>query len=113
MVSMRCFSDQYLLPAAFRTAHPDEVYYNGWLPKSSPLLRPRIGNYLANKELVPARVDFRPDTSAWEQHWVLLIEEVGDDYMMVDPWTGKIGLLSETYNIVGDDVLEAIFYQLM
>jgi hypothetical protein len=112
MVASGAFSNQYLLPAAFRTAHPNRVYYNGFLSRESPLMIPRIAEYLSDGILVPARVDFKPVTSAWEQHWVLLIQELDGDYLMADPWTGTIGSLSETYGIAGTDVLEAIFYTL-
>jgi hypothetical protein len=112
MVEAGCFIKQYLLAAALRTAHPVHIDYKGYEIRSSTLMVPRIDKYLGEGVPVPARVDFIPSTDAWEQHWVLLIDKSGDDYVIVDPWTGKQGLLSEVYGIPGIDVLEAIFYRL-
>jgi len=113
MVAMRGFSDQYLLPAAFRAAHPNKISYHGYLSRENAKMAEEITKYLNVAQPVPVRVDFKPSTVAWEQHWVLLIGEKDNDYEMIDPWTGRIGLLSEVYNIPGVDVLEAIFYKLL
>jgi hypothetical protein len=112
MVSMGGFSNQYLLPAAFRTAHPKAITYENFLTRDNPEMISKASGYLTVGRPVPARVDFVPSTIAWEQHWVLLVEEVGEDYVIVDPWTGRVGFLSEVYDVVGIDVLEAIFYKL-
>ena len=105
------FNGRYLLPAAFRTVHSDDISYEGFLTKDDNRMLPKINEWLNAGKPVPARVDFRPTTPAWEQHWVLLYRKLGDDYKIVDPWTGERRLLSETYGVPGVDVLEAIFYQ--
>lgn len=113
MLSSGAFNGPYLLPAAFRTAHPDSISYEEFLTRDNARMLPKIREWLNSGKPVPARVDFNPDTAAWEQHWVLLLEEHDGDYKIADPWTGKTGRLSEVYNVPGVDVLEAIFYQLI
>ena len=71
----------------------------------------QIREYLDNGIPVPARVDFRPDTGRWEQHWVLLTGYTNDDdFIMCDPWWGDTIPVSERYNISGDDILISVFY---
>ncbi len=115
MLTSRAFSGPYLVSGAFQKAHPDKISYEGYLSRDGNLnlsMLPKIGEWLNAGRPVPARVDFKPDTAAWEQHWVLLLEEIDNDYKIADPWTGKTGLLSEAYDVPGVDVLEAIFYKL-
>lgn len=107
------FNGPYLISGAFLKAHPDDVIYENWITRDNPEMIDKINDYLLSGRTVPARVDFRPSTASWEQHWVLLLVPKGvDDYLMVDPWTGEQGLLSESYGISGTDVLEALFYRL-
>lgn len=113
MLLFNAFSGPYLLPAAFLMAHSGRVSYEGFLNRDDNRMLPKISEWLAAGKLVPARVDFNPDTTAWEQHWVLLLNEVDGDYKIADPWTGETGLLSEIYDVPGIDVLEAIFYQII
>ena len=113
MVAASCFSNQYILPKALETTHPSDIEYVEFLTRDDPRMIPQINNWLVYDRPMPARVDFNPATDAWEQHWVLLIEAGFDDYKIIDPWTGKVGWLSDMYGIDGDDVLEAIFYQLV
>lgn len=115
MVASGGFSGPYLLNGAFYKAFPEEVVYEGWMTRANPRMLPKIDEYLRSGKPVVARVDFVPETSAWEQHWVLLLipSPAGDDdFIMADPWTGEQGLLSDTYDIYGTDVLEAVFYKL-
>lgn len=113
MLTSGAFSGPFLTSGAFSKAYPDDVIYEGWMTRENPRMVDKINDYLLSGRPVPARVDFRPSTSAWEQHWVLLLVPKGvDDYLMVDPWTGEQGLLSESYGISGTDVLEALFYKL-
>ena len=113
MLSAGAFVGQYLKPGALQAAHPGNISYEGFLNRDNNRMIPKIGEWLNAGKPVPARVDFNPSTEAWEQHWVLLLEERGDDYLMADPWTGKTGLLSEAYDVPGVDVLEALFYQMI
>lgn len=107
------FSGPFLLNGAFAKAHSDDIIYEGWYPRDNPRMLDKIEDYLLSGRPVPARVDFRPSTQTWEQHWVLLLTPVADgDFLMVDPWTGEQGLLSEAYGIPGVDILEALFYTL-
>lgn len=113
MISFGAFNGPYLRPAAFQIAHASDIGYNGFLNRNDDRMLPKINEWLNAGKLVPARVDFNPGTPAWEQHWVLLLEERDGDYMIADPWTGEMGLLSEMYDVPGVDVLEAIFYQMI
>lgn len=114
MLDVSAFDGPYLVSGAFQKAHPADIIYEGYLNRDGNLnlsMLPKIREWLNAGKPVPVRVDFNPDTTAWEQHWVLLLDVRGDDYKIADPWTGKTGLLSEVYGIPGVDVLEALFYQ--
>jgi len=110
MVDSGGFSGQYLVNGAFKKAYPYEVIYEGYKSRDNEAMIPMIHRYIDSGWPVPARVDFKPATEAWEQHWVLIIGYSDSDFTIADPWTGKVGLLSEAYPITGDDVLEALFY---
>lgn len=113
MVFAGGFNDQYIVPGAFQVAHSDDVSYEGFLNRGNSKMLPKLAEWLNAGKPVPVRVDFNPDTVAWEQHWVLLLEECDGDYKIADPWTGKTGMLSEIYDVPGVDVLEAVFYQMI
>jgi hypothetical protein len=112
MVQAGGFSNQYLKAGALQMAYPNRVVYRDYKRRGDSGFLETIRQYLDDGLPVPCRVDFRPSTEAWEEHWVLLIGYTPDDFYMADPWTGKIGLVSEVYDISGDDLLEALFYQL-
>ncbi|MFW6098007.1 MAG: peptidoglycan recognition family protein, partial [Chloroflexota bacterium] len=96
---------------ALAKAYPDKIESFGWKTRADSTMHGSIRERLQAGMPVPARVDFVPETSAWEQHWVLLIGVLpGDDYYIADPWTGEIGKLSDIYPIAGSDVLEALYY---
>lgn len=111
MVAAGAFSGQYMLAAALRTTFPDGVTYHGFKPRSDAAMKPTIAAYLTEGIPVPARVDFKPATPQWEQHWVLLVGQDGDDWLMMDPWHGDVVTVASRYGIAGDDILEAIFYR--
>lgn len=112
-VAMGCFVNQYIQPAALRTAYPNNVQYDGYLNRDSDQMRPKIREWLDAGRPVAARVDFNPLTPQWEQHWVLLIGWFGEDFWMADPWYGDVEVVNNRYAIAGSDVLEAIFYTLL
>ena len=103
-------SGPYLLPGALATAFPGSVRYDGYMIRSDAM-RGKIRQYVDRLLPVPARVDFNPATGQWEQHWVLIIGYNADDWLIADPWHGDVVLASQRYNITGDDVLEALFYE--
>ncbi len=112
MVLVGGFSGPYLLSGAFGMAHPGEIVYEGFIIRASPAMLPKINDWINAGKPVPVRVDFKPATGEWEQHWVLLLEHrANNDYLIADPWTGQKTLLSASYGIPGIDVLEALFYQ--
>ncbi|MCA9367931.1 hypothetical protein KC887_06760, partial [Candidatus Kaiserbacteria bacterium] len=110
-VSVGAFSNQYIQPAALRTAYPNQVAYDGYLTRDSSAMRPKIREWIDNGWPVACRVDFIPSTAQWDQHWVLVNGYIGDtDFYMADPWHGDITIVNDRYPIAGSDILEAIFY---
>ena len=110
-VSVGAFSNQYIQPAALRTAYPNQVAYDGYLTRDSSAMRPKIREWIDNGWPVACRVDFIPSTAQWDQHWVLVNGYIGDtDFYMADPWHGDIAVVNDRYPIAGSDILEAIFY---
>lgn len=111
-VSMGAFSNQFIQPAALRTAYPESVAYDGFLGRESSAMRPKIREWIDNGWPVPCRVDFDPTDSDFDQHWVLVIGYIGEtDFYMADPWHGDIEMVNDRYPIAGSDILEAIFYR--
>lgn len=87
------------------------VKNEGWLTRGTAMTN-RTLDYLARGIPVPARVDFKPETGQFDQHWVLIVGHDSEKgWIMNDPWTGLKGVyVSDYYNISGDDVLECIYY---
>ncbi|MBP8055071.1 MAG: hypothetical protein KA314_04485 [Chloroflexi bacterium] len=102
-----------LLAAALETAFLDKVNYLGHQERE-PGLIDRILNHIDSGYTVPARVDFIPATpDQWEQHWVLIrgYDPSTGRLRICDPWHGDEVWVDERYDITGDDVLEALFYE--
>lgn len=102
-----------LNPGALKTAFPDKVNYLGFQAGGANLPA-RIRAHIDRGFTVPARVDFDPTTGQEEQHWILIdgYESGSGRLHMTDPWTGLKRFVDEVYPITGDDVLEALFYEL-
>ena len=103
-------SQQYTVSGALKVAFPKAVNYDGFKERSDPTMTATIEKYLKMGIPVPARVDFKPSTQAWEQHWVLLVRSSGGVFWAADPWHGDIVNLADRYGIPGIDVTSAIFY---
>lgn len=103
-----------LNPAALRTAFPDKVKYLGYQTGGANL-PDRIRAHIDAGYTVPGRVDHNPATGQTEQHWILVdgYERDSGRIHMTDPWTGKKQFVDEVYDINGNDVLEALFYELL
>lgn len=58
-------------------------------PKSADTAK--IDAHLAAGGYAVVKVDFKPDTSALDEHWVLILGKVGDEerYHIIDPWHGS------------------------
>jgi len=110
MKNAGAMSGPYLLPAALRTAFPNDITYLGYEGQGDSL-NARIRASVDLGYPVLARVDFNPATGQAEQHWVLITGYTATDFWCADPWYGDIVLLSTRYNITGNDVLEGIFYE--
>ncbi len=67
----------------------------------------RIRAAVARGEFVVVQVDFVPATSALDTHFVLILEDLGDDFLVADPWHGDTVRLLERY---GRGTLEASIY---
>jgi hypothetical protein len=107
------FVGNNLISMAMSQAYP-RVANHGWLPRGDAMHIMTQG-YLARGIPVPARVDFRPTTPQWEQHWVMLVgyDAARNDYLMNDPWTGQTAVyVSDFYGIAGSDILECLYYTL-
>ena len=110
-VDAGAFSGQYILGGALRTVFPEQVAYYGYLDRGDALNQ-KVKDYIDEGYPVPCRVDFKPNTPQWEQHWVLVNGYDGDRFIMVDSWTGKEGYVDEVYGIQGNDLLTGVFYKL-
>ena len=67
---------------------------------SDRVLRETIRTHLAHGEYVLAHVDSTPEDGydhAYDQHWVVLVATVENDYIALDPFDGKQMLVSHRY----------------
>jgi hypothetical protein len=71
-VERGAFSGHNLVSMAMSKAYP-AVKNEGWLTRDSGRMHVKTLEYLERGIPVPARVDFKPETPQWEQHWVLLV----------------------------------------
>ena len=112
MVAAGAFHAQYVQPGALATTFPGEVKYDTFLTRTNSRMVPAIKTSIDAGWPVPARVDFKPQTpDRLEQHWVLLVGYKDNRFIMADPWTGRVRFVDEVYGILGEDVLEGIFYR--
>ena len=47
---------------------------------------------------VLVQVDFNPADSDLDSHWVVATGRIGDDLWVMDPWTGEMNMLMQTYS---------------
>lgn len=55
-----------------------------------------VDQILADGRDALACVDMIPG-GPFNQHWVVIFDKVGNDYLMMDPWTGDVELMSKRY----------------
>jgi hypothetical protein len=72
----------------------------------------KINAYIAAGRIVVALVDYDPEMSGVQDHWVVLERQAGDDYLILDPWplnenTGAVTLLGRFGK--GKTAAEAIY----
>ena len=83
------------------------IEYSKW--HKSPADIPQIREVLSGGPQV-LQVDFKPETSALDSHFVLGLRmtDDGEDIEIIDPWTGKRGTLLGLYGQEGWDLARAI-----
>lgn len=68
-----------------------------------------IANHIRDNVPVLMKVDFNPDTSKVEPHFVLGVAMHGQDIIVDDPWTGQLQLLLKKYGKPGWTLERAIY----
>jgi hypothetical protein len=77
---------------AITTLYPDiEVRWDYFISNPSDA---QIDEILVQELPVIAQVDYNPDTSALDQHWVVIVGKENDEYLIVDPIDGSTAYLS-------------------
>ncbi len=103
------FAGDNLVSMAMSRVYTD-VKDERWLTRGANMTA-KTKDYLDRGIPVTARVDFHPETSQWDQHWILLVGYDEKGWIANDPWTGLKGIyVSDYYNISGDDILECIYF---
>ncbi|MBP7212728.1 MAG: hypothetical protein KBA03_00705 [Anaerolineaceae bacterium] len=69
-----------------------------------------IDDWLAKGAWALVHVDLDIETSAIEQHWVVLTEKVGDDYKCRDPWQGDEILFSSRFGQPSQGIFRVCIY---
>ena len=69
-----------------------------------------INTWLAKGAWALVHVDLDIETSAIEQHWVVLTERVGDDYRTLDPWQGDEILFSTRFGKPENGIYRVCIY---
>lgn len=98
---------------ALETMYPRDIDSLGWVSGQAADLAERVKSRLQAGMPVPVRVDFNPATPAAEQHWPLIVGwDAGGQWLMLDPYdlTPSVRPVSDSYDITGEDVLEALLY---
>ena len=115
-VARGAFSGSDLRSMALEDIHPADVEAVGWYSRDRhgwEVMEPKIWDRLAAGWPVPARVDFKPETAVYDQHWILIVgwDNQAEDWLAMDPWTGHISPVAALYDIPGVDLLEVLIYQ--
>jgi GH25 family lysozyme M1 (1,4-beta-N-acetylmuramidase) len=77
---------------AITTIYPDiEVRWDYFISNPSDA---QIDEVLVQELPVIAQVDYNPNTSALDQHWVVIVGKENDEYLIVDPIDGSTAYLS-------------------
>jgi hypothetical protein len=92
------FVNQAIVWAALSKIYPSLRCTGLTVCGNSPAPLSDIGNSLADGQPVIVEVDFSP-ASGLQTHWVVLYRDVGNDYLMLDPWpypteTDQVTLMS-------------------
>lgn len=105
MKAVNGYQGALIIPAMFPAALPGMVYRNFINCEKSPAPMAEIDAYLAQGKPVIIEVDYAP-TPGLQNHWIVLYEKRGGDYLLHDPWpypspTGETTLLTSRYKFGG------------
>ena len=72
-----------------------------------------INEYLSRKEPVIVQVDYRPETTTLDSHFVLVYARKGSDYLMLDPYPYRPGVEKEDFLLARyPKIIAAVFYEM-
>lgn len=105
------YTTGYFSGGDLKAAFPEFVIDERWEQRQGARdLTPQIVAYMQKHQTpVPIRVDFRPKTAIYDQHWVLAIGIEDGRLVIADPDKGDIVRIDKRYNIRGGDILEALW----
>jgi hypothetical protein len=102
-----CFDDNLLShPANISKAYPQLTWDGAVHYRDRAANMDLVARHIAENGACIAEIAFNPDRpvmwkgadgeTKWNQHFVLLTRVVGDDCEFADPWTGELGMLTES-----------------
>jgi hypothetical protein len=105
MKAVKGFQEALIIPGAFPAALPGLIYRNFINCENSPAPMTEIDAYLAQGKPVIIEVDYAPNPGL-QNHWIVLTEKRGNDYLLRDPWpfpvvTTDVTLLTSRYKFGG------------
>ncbi len=105
MKKVQGFQGALVMPAVLPAALPGIVYRNFINCQNTPAPLAEIDASLAQGKPVVVEVDYAP-TPGLQNHWIVLYEKRGSDYLLRDPWpyppqTGEVTLLTSRYKFGG------------
>jgi hypothetical protein len=105
MKAVQGFQSALIIPAAFPAALPGVVYRNFINCENSPAPMAEIDAFLTQGKPVIVEVDYAPNPGI-QNHWIVLYEKRGNDYLLRDPWpfpvvTTEVTLLTSRYKFAG------------
>lgn len=72
-----------------------------------------INEYLSRKQPVIVQVDYRPETTTLDSHFVLVYGRKGSDYLMLDPYPYRPGVDKEDFLLARyPKIIAAVFYEM-
>ncbi len=105
MKAAKGFQGALIIPSAFPAALPGILYRNFVNCENSPAPMTEIDAYLAQGKPVIIEVDYAPNPGL-QNHWIVLYEKRGSDYLLRDPWpfpvvTTETTLMTSRYKFGG------------
>jgi len=89
--------------------YPDIVVdWDNFMSDEQSVSLPKIDALLSNEIPVIVHVDYKPDTTAIDMHWVTIVGKVDNDYIIIDPIDGATVRMSDRY---GNKIYRAVVYK--